>query len=73
MTHLSKRVRESSLEELEKPEGLKKLEESLKGTLNTKMRRWGTEIIDVGFTDFVPVPRALRLFMESNFGAKSHA
>jgi regulator of protease activity HflC (stomatin/prohibitin superfamily) len=71
MTHLSKRVRESTLEELEKPEGLKKLEDSLRGTLTTKMKRWGTEVIDVGFTDFVPVPRALRLFMDTNKGDKS--
>ena len=73
MTHLSKRVREKTLEELETPDGLRELETSLKGTLTTKMKRWGTEIIDVGFTDFVPVPRMLRLFIDSNSGNKSSA
>ena len=72
MIHLSKRVREKTLEELETPEGLKELEVSLKATLTTKMKRWGTEIIDIGFTDFVPVPRMLRIFLDASNSAKSH-
>ena len=72
MTHLAKRVREATLAELETPEGLKKLEESLSRTLTTKVKRWGVEIIDVGFTDFVPQPRMIRLFLDNNNGSKSH-
>lgn len=71
MTHLSKQMRKKTLDELMAPDALTKMEDSLKGTLTTKMRRWGTEIIDVGFTDFVPRPRALRLFLDANMGNKS--
>lgn len=60
--HLAKRVRESTLAELETPEGLKKLEDSLRGTLSTKFRDWGTEVFDVGFIDFAEVPTQVRLF-----------
>ena len=71
MIHLSKQVRRKTLDELMAPEALTKIEDSLRGTLTTKMKRWGTEIIDVGFTDFVPVPRAMRLFLDASNGSKS--
>ena len=71
MTHLSKQVRKKDLAELMAPDALSKMEDSLKGTLTTRMKRWGTEIIDVGFTDFVPVPRAMRLFLDASNGSKS--
>ena len=73
MTHLARRVRENTLAELESPEGLRKLEKSLEGTLTTKMKRWGTEVLDVGFTNFSPVPRQLRIFMDSHRNAHSLA
>lgn len=60
--HLAKRIRECPLAELETPEGLKKLEDSLKGTLSTKFAAWGTEVFDVGFVDFAEVPTQIRLF-----------
>lgn len=73
MTHLARRVRECTLEELEQPEGLKKLEKSLEGTLTTKMKRWGTEVLDVGFTNFTPVPRQMRIFLDAHRNAHSLA
>jgi regulator of protease activity HflC (stomatin/prohibitin superfamily) len=71
MIHLAKKVRERDLAELETAEGLGKLEKSLRDTLTTKMHRWGTEIVDVGFTDFVASPRMIRLFLDANMGNKS--
>lgn len=62
MTHLAKRVRESTLAELESGEGLKKLEDSLKGTLTTKFKDWGTDVFAVGFTNFAEVSRQYRFF-----------
>lgn len=73
MTHLAKRVRERTLEELEQPEGLSKLERSLRDTLTTKMRAWGTEVQDVGFTNFVANPRMMRLFIDSHRSVHSLA
>lgn len=60
--HLAKRIREKELVELETPDGLKGLEDSLKGTLTTRFRDWGTEVFDVGFIDFAEVPTQVRLF-----------
>lgn len=60
MTHLAKRVRESDLAALEAD--LKKLEDSLKGTLSTKFKDWGTEVFAVGFTNFAEVSRQYRFF-----------
>jgi regulator of protease activity HflC (stomatin/prohibitin superfamily) len=62
MTHLAKRVRESSLADLESPDGMKKLEDSLKNTLTTKFKEWGTEVFSVGFTNFAEVSRQYRFF-----------
>ena len=58
--HLAKRVREETLADLE--EDLSKLERSAKGTLETRMKDWGTEITWVGFTDFAEVPTQMRIF-----------
>lgn len=60
--HLAKRVRESRLSDL--VGDISKLESSLKGTLSTKFKEWGTEVFDVGFVDFAEVPRQVRLFGE---------
>lgn len=60
MTHLAQRVREQSLTEL--VQDLKKLENSLQGTLTTRMKNWGTEIFSVGFTNFAQVPTQFRVF-----------
>lgn len=62
MTHLARRVREQSLDELELD--LSKLEKSLEGTLETKFRNWGTEVFSVGFTNFAEVPRQMRVFLD---------
>lgn len=72
MTHLAKRVRESTLEELEADGGLKKLEDSLQGTLTTRFKHWGTEVFSVGFTNFAEVPRQYRFFGDMKpFGIRS--
>lgn len=62
MTHLAARVRELDLADLESD--LKKLEASLKGTLTTRFRDWGTEVFSVGFTNFAEVPRQYRFFTD---------
>lgn len=67
--HLSERVRAISLEDLESD--LSKLERSLRGTLTTKMKRWGTEVYEVGFTDFAEVPNQIRHFIDNNTHAIS--
>ena len=66
MTHLAQRVREMDLNELTASGGLKKLESSLEGTLTTRMKRWGTEVFSVGFTNFAEVPRQMRIFLDSH-------
>ena len=60
MAHLAKRVREKELAEL--ITDLKKLEDSLEGTLTTQFKNWGTEVEWVGFTDFAEVPTQFRVF-----------
>lgn len=65
MTHLAKRVRDKKLSEL--VADLSDLEKSLEGTLTTRMKRWGTEVFSVGFTDFAEVPQQIRVF-----GAEDH-
>lgn len=62
--HLAKRVREQSYKETsdEKVSGLKELESSLKNTLTTKVRNWGTRIIEVGFSNFSHVNLQFRGF-----------
>lgn len=62
MQHLAKRVREKTLAEM--VEDLNTLEKSLRGTLETKFKDWGTEITMVGFTDFAEVPTQVRLFQD---------
>lgn len=64
MTHLAQRVRKAPLAELESEEGLKKLEDSLRGTLTTRFADWGTKVFSVGFTNFVEVPRQYRFFTD---------
>lgn len=62
MTHLAEKVRKLTLEELE--EDLSKLENSLRGTLTTRFKGWGTEVFSVGFTNFAEVPRQYRFFTD---------
>lgn len=59
MTHLAARAREWTWAELR--ENQAELERSLKGTLTTRVKRWGIEVIAVGFTDFVRA-KPLRLY-----------
>lgn len=61
MTHLHKRARALTWAELRSDEQLTKLEASLKGTLTTRVQKWGAEIVSVGFTDMVRT-RQFRLF-----------
>lgn len=60
MGHLAKRVRAQTLDEVEFDLG--KLEASCKGTLGTKLKEWGTEVLFVEFIDFVEVRTQIRLF-----------
>lgn len=57
--HIMSKVREWSWDELCREQ--KKLEKSLKDTLETKAKRWGVEVIDVGFDTLVQA-RQYRLF-----------
>lgn len=66
MTHLAQRVREKTLSEVTSDGGLRDLERSLEGTLTTRMKRWGTEVFSVGFTNFAEVPRQMRIFLDSH-------
>ena len=61
MVHLSERVRECEYQWLIKNQ--KELEKSLRGTLETRLKRWGATVTEVGFTEFVHVT-ALRIFKE---------
>lgn len=61
MTHLAKNVRKANTF-AEAVAGLDKLEASLRGRLETKLKRWGVEVTEVGFTDFVHVQTQVRLF-----------
>lgn len=63
MVHLSERIRELSWPELR--DGQKDLERSLKGTLETRARKWGVGISRVGITDLVKA-RQFRHFGELN-------
>lgn len=63
MQHLASRVHELDLTE-GVPADLKGLERSLKGTLETKLKAWGTEVDNVGFTNFVPTQHQVRLFQD---------
>lgn len=49
--HIASRVRNKTLDELINDQ--KELEDSLKGTLNTKAKTWGVKILDAGLTDIV--------------------
>lgn len=57
--HLAKQVREWSWDELHK--GQKKLEESLKGTLTTRVKGWGVRVIECRLTDCV-VAKQYRIY-----------
>lgn len=59
--HLSQRVRERTWREL--LDDQKKLEISLEGTLSTRLAKWGTDVVSVGFTDLTKA-RPIRLFTE---------
>lgn len=63
MTHLHRRLREMSMADI--LVGQKDLEKSLEGTLSTRLKKWGAEIVSVGFTDFVTT-KQYRLFGDSN-------
>lgn len=63
--HLSERVREMKWVELR--EGQKDLERSLKGTLETRAKKWGVRITKVGITDLVKA-RQFRHFGELSTG-----
>lgn len=62
MVHLAERVRKSNLADLE--DDLGKLESSLRGTLTTRFKEWGTKVFSVGFTNFAEVPRQYRFFTD---------
>lgn len=64
MSHLAKRVREKTMQQLH--DDLDDLEKSLRGTLTTRMKDWGTEVFSVGFTNFVEQPRAFRLLTDGH-------
>lgn len=66
MTHLAQRVREMTLTELIADGSLKKLEKSLEDTLTTRLKRWGSEVFSVGFTNFAEVPRQMRIFLDQH-------
>jgi len=57
--HLALKIREWTWEELH--QGQKKLEASLKGTLTTRVERWGVQIIECRLTDCA-LTRQYRLF-----------
>lgn len=65
MMHLSERIRELTWDELRN--GQKELERSLKGTLETRAKRWGVSISRVGITDLVKA-RQFRHFGELQTG-----
>lgn len=60
MRHLSARVRKLTFDEIVADQ--QKLEESLSNTLTTRLKKWGTEVLDVGFMDFSEVKNRIRLF-----------
>lgn len=61
--HLAERVRDWTWNELR--DGQKELERSLKGTLETRAKKWGVVITRVGITDLVKA-RQFRHFGEIN-------
>ena len=63
MSHLAEKVREKNLTDL--VGDIKKLETSLRGTLTTRFKDWGTEVFHVGFPNFAEVPNQVRLFSDS--------
>lgn len=63
MSHLAERVRSAPLTELVKD--IKKLEASLRGTLTTRFKDWGTEVFHVGFSNFAEVPTQIRVFSDT--------
>lgn len=65
MMHLSERIREMNWTELRG--GQKELERSLKGTLETRAKKWGVSISRVGITDLVKA-RQFRHFGELSTG-----
>lgn len=66
MAHLAKRVRETNYDDVSSD--LKRLEDSLEGTLTTRVKPWGSEIVMVGFINFALVPRQFRIFGGFNAG-----
>jgi len=59
--HLAKRVRDKTWRDL--LDDQKALEASLKGTLSTRLKPWGAEVVDVGFTDLTRA-KPFRLFQD---------
>lgn len=64
MIHLAKRVGAMTLEEF--IEGKAELEKSLKGTLETLWKSWGTECTHVGFTDYAETTNVVRFMQDQN-------
>lgn len=65
MMHLSERIRDQTWAELR--DGQKDLERSLRGTLETRAKKWGVGITRVGITDLVKA-RQFRHFGEIQQG-----
>lgn len=64
MIHLSKRVGAMTLDEF--IQGREALEKSLRGTLETLWKPWGTECTHVGFTDFSETTQVVRFLQDQN-------
>jgi len=59
--HLSQRARVKTWKQL--LESQRELESSLEGTLSTRLKKWGAEVVSVGFTDMTRA-KPLRFFSE---------
>lgn len=64
MIHLAKKVGALTLEEF--VESKEALEKSLKGTLETLWKPWGTECTHVGFTDYAETTNVVRFMQDQN-------
>jgi len=65
MSHLAKRVREWTWDELVASQ--RDLERSLRGTMTTRAKEWGVTIHDVGLTDLT-IAKPLRLYGDPTVG-----
>lgn len=62
--HLAKRMRGQNLKEI--ADDLTKIEVSLKDTLTTLFKPWGTKVLKVGFINFAEVPQQIRIFADGH-------